>query len=101
MKTISAIIFATILILNIQYSYQQFEACCQPSRYLPNIDYCGNDLPGSPYQVTTADQCCALCQQTSTCQAWTFVCNQFNPACSQCYLKSCVGNNIRCNSSSK
>ncbi len=43
---ISTLIIATILILNIQNSYQQYEGCCVQSSYLQNIDYYGNDLPG-------------------------------------------------------
>jgi hypothetical protein len=43
---ISTLITATILILNIHYSYQQYEGCCIQSAYLQNIDYFGNDLPG-------------------------------------------------------
>lgn len=68
--------------------------------YMPDIDYYGNDLPGSPCPARSIEECCALCQNNPQCQAWTFVCDP-NPDCSACFLKSCVGSDIRCVPNSK
>lgn len=57
------------ILFNVQNSFQQSNQCS----FMSNIDYFGNDLPGSPCPARTTDECCALCQRNPQCQAWTFV----------------------------
>ncbi len=63
------ILVSMFILFNVQSSFQQSNQCS----FMPNIDYFGNDLPGSPCPARTIDECCALCQKNSQCQAWTFV----------------------------
>ncbi|KAM9959441.1 hypothetical protein ACTFIR_000516 [Dictyostelium discoideum] len=53
---------------------------------VPNLDYAGNDLTGGTFKLDTPQDCCAKCQVTPLCYAFTFTGNQ-------CYLKSSVPTN--------
>ena len=58
------------------------------------IDRSGNDMPGSPFTLPSADPdlCWAKCNTTSGCKAWAYAvpgCDQY--ATPQCWLKSDYG----------
>lgn len=53
------------------------------SSYELNVDYKGDDLFPDPLFLNTADSCCSLCYNYTSCRAWTFV-----PDVQACWLKS-------------
>ena len=87
----SILLIGVAIALSITCSQQQ------QCTYIANVDLFGNDLPSSPFcGLSSFAECCLLCQKTPECQAWTFT----NDGENACWLKSCIGSDVRYNQSS-
>lgn len=69
LKLFGCITFITALILHVTDA----DGVC-PTKYDENVNYPGNDLkPVTPRNVSTIEECCNLCQNTTHCKVFTFV----------------------------